>query len=99
MAPPLAYLNGRFLPLAEVAIPLDDAGFVWGATVTDRLRTFNGRLFALDARLRRFRRSCELACIPLKTPNAQLGRITERLVRENRNGGELSATWVATPGP
>jgi branched-subunit amino acid aminotransferase/4-amino-4-deoxychorismate lyase len=98
MAPPLAYLNGRFLPLSEVAIPLDDAGFVWGATVTDRLRTFNGRLFALDAHLRRFRRSCDLACVPQPVPNAQLGRITEYLVRENRHGGELSATWIATPG-
>ena len=99
MAPPLAYLNGRFLPLTEVAIPLDDAGFVWGATVTDRLRTFNGRLFALDAHLRRFRRSCELACVPLAVPNAQLGRISEHLVRENRESGELSVVWIATPGP
>jgi branched-chain amino acid aminotransferase len=95
----VAYFNGRFVPRAEIAIPLDDAGLVWGATVTDRLRTFNGHLFALDAHLRRFRQSCELARVPQLIPNAQLGRISERLVRENRQAGELSALWIATPGP
>ena len=98
MSPPTAYLNGRFLPLADVAIPLDDAGFVWGATVTDRLRTFGGRLFALDAHLRRFRLSCELARVPQPVPNAQLARVSEHLVRVNRQDGELSAVWIATPG-
>ena len=98
MSPPVAYLNGRFVPLAEVAIPLDDAGFVWGATVTDRLRTFGGRLFALDAHLRRFRQSCELARVPQPVPNAQLARVSEHLVRVNRQDGELSAVWIATPG-
>jgi branched-chain amino acid aminotransferase len=98
MSPPVAYLNGQFVPLAEVAIPLDDAGFVWGATVTDRLRTFGGRLFALDAHLRRFRQSCELARVPQPVPNAQLARVSEHLVRVNRQDGELSAVWIATPG-
>jgi branched-chain amino acid aminotransferase len=99
MSSPLAYYNGRFVPVGAVSISLDDAGFVWGATVTDRLRTFNGRLFALDAHLRRFRQSCDLARVPQPVPNAQLGRISERLVRENRQPGELSAVWIATPGP
>jgi branched-chain amino acid aminotransferase len=99
MSQSLAYCNGRFLPYQEVALPPDDAGFIWGATVTDRLRTFNGRLFALDAHLRRFRQSCTLARVPQPVPDAKLARITEHLVRENRGEGELSAVWVATPGP
>jgi branched-subunit amino acid aminotransferase/4-amino-4-deoxychorismate lyase len=99
MSAPIAYHNGKFLPLAEVAIPLDDAGVVWGATVVDRLRTFGGRLFALDAHLRRFRQGCELARVPQPVANAQLARISEQLVRENRQGNEVSAVWIATPGP
>jgi branched-chain amino acid aminotransferase len=95
----LAYFNGQFVPVESVNLPLDDAGLVWGATVTDRLRTFNGHLFVLDAHLRRFRQSCELVRIPQLIPNAQLGRISERLVRDNRQTGELSAVWIATPGP
>jgi branched-chain amino acid aminotransferase len=99
MPSPLAYINGRFVPIETVSLPLDDAGFVWGATVSDRLRTFDGHLFALDAHLRRFRQSCELARVPQPISNAQLGRISERLVRENRQDGELTAVWLATPGP
>jgi branched-subunit amino acid aminotransferase/4-amino-4-deoxychorismate lyase len=99
MASPLAYYNGRFVPVQAVSVSLDDVGFVWGATVTDRLRTFDGHLFAVDAHLRRFRQGCELARVPQPVPSAQLGRISERLVRENRQAGELSAVWIATPGP
>jgi len=96
---PLGYFNGQFLPVGEIALPLDDAGVVWGAIVTDRLRTFGGRTFALDVHLRRFRQSCELARVPQPIPDAKLGRITEQLVRENRGDGDVSAVWLATPGP
>jgi branched-subunit amino acid aminotransferase/4-amino-4-deoxychorismate lyase len=40
-----AWLSGRLIPRAEFAIPAGDAGFVLGATVTEQLRTFHGRLF------------------------------------------------------
>lgn len=99
MSTPLAYFNGQFVPAEDVALPLDDAGVIWGAMVTDRLRTFGGRIFALDAHLRRFRQSCELARIPQPVTDARLGRVTEQLVRDNRAGGEVSAVWLATPGP
>ena len=46
MTEPVAYLNGLFLPAHQAALPIDDAGFVLGATVTEQLRTFRGRLFA-----------------------------------------------------
>ena len=99
MSTPIAYVNGHFIPAQEVGLDLDDAGVLWGAVVTDRLRTFSGRLFALDAHLRRFRLSCELAHVPQPVPDARLSRATEQLVRDNRNGGEVSAVWLATPGP
>ena len=99
MSTPLAYVNGHFIPADEVGLGLEDAGTVWGAIVTDRLRTFGGRLFALDAHLRRFRQSCELAHVPQPVPDARLARATEQLVRDNRAGGEVSAIWLATPGP
>lgn len=98
MSTPLAYVNGHFIPADEVGLGLDDAGVVWGAIVTDRLRTFGGRVFALDAHLRRFRQSCELARVPQPVPDARLARATEQIVRDNRAGGEVSAIWLATPG-
>lgn len=40
-----AWLDGRFVPRADLHVPVGDAGFVLGATVTEQLRTFAGRLF------------------------------------------------------
>src|SRR5262245_13986281 len=98
MTLPLAYQNGQFVPAAQLSIPVHDAGFVWGATATDRVRTFNGRLFRLEEHLRRFRKSCVSARIPLVESDLQLTAVSERLVDANRGDWELSVVWLATPG-
>ena len=48
-----AYLNGAWLPASELSIPVGDLGFLVGATVVERLRTFNGRPFRMDEDLAR----------------------------------------------
>jgi len=48
-----AWVNGRFVAAAGLAVPVGDAGFVLGATVTEQLRTFRGRLFLPDEHLDR----------------------------------------------
>lgn len=55
-----AWLDGRFLARGEFAVPAGDAGFVMGATVTEQLRTFRGRLFLPAPHLERLRRSLAL---------------------------------------
>ena len=103
MAEPLAYLNGRFLPQPEAALPLHDAGFVWGATVTDLCRTFRRRLFRLPDHLRRFRQGCTRARVPLLADEDELTRIAGRLIEHNaallRPEQELALVLFATPGP
>src|SRR5262249_47116338 len=99
---PLAYLNGRFLPMSEAGIPLQDAGFVWGATVTDRIRTYGHKLYLLTEHLERFRSSCELCSIPQRMPDEELAGIAERLVAINSatisRKAELVLIVFATPG-
>jgi branched-chain amino acid aminotransferase len=95
----IAYVNGRFLPAAQVAISLDDAGLVWGVVVSDRLRTFGGRAFRLDEHLRRFRQSCDLARVRQPRPDSDLAAVAERVIVENWAGRDLSVIWLATPGP
>src|SRR5262245_55413326 len=103
MAVPLAYLSGRYLPVDEVRLSFNDAGFVWGATVTDLCRTFRHRVYRLDEHLRRFRQSCDLARVPLLADDAALSDIAGRLVTENAPlvgaDGELILVLLATPGP
>ena len=49
----LAWLDGRFLSRGDLSLPVGDAGFVLGATVTEQLRTFRGELFLPDDHGRR----------------------------------------------
>src|SRR5262245_5369308 len=96
----LAYVNGDFLPRRQLAVAVDDAGFVWGATATDRARTFAGRPFRLADHVARFRRSCDLARIPQPVPDDEFTQAAERLVAHNYPlQGELSLVMFATPGP
>lgn len=98
----LAYFNGRLLPAGEVALSLDDLGFVWGATVADRLRTFRHKLFRLDDHLKRFRRSCELAFVTQPRSDRELATAAEELIAANARllpaDAELSLLLFATPG-
>src|SRR6266852_2555476 len=99
----LAYFKGRFLPQADARLPLDDAGFVFGATVTDLCRTFRHRLFRLDAHVARFRQSCRLAHVPQPIPDEEVARLAEELTARNTafltNDLDLALVMFATPGP
>ena len=103
MKTPLAYLNGRFVPFADAALPLHDAGFVSGATVVDNARTFRHTLFRWPDHLERFRRDCATCYVPLEATDDQLTATAEELVAHNAKllppGGELQLVTFATPGP
>jgi branched-chain amino acid aminotransferase len=103
MNTPLAYLNGWFLPFAEAALPLHDAGFVSGATIVDNARTFRHKLFRWPDHLARFRRDCTACYVPLDATDDFLTATAEELVAHNARllppGGELQLVTFATPGP
>src|SRR5262245_32246645 len=99
---PLAYLNGRWLPLSQAAVGVFDAGFIQGATVAEQLRTFGGKLFRLDLHLQRLARSLEIIGIDPGLPLNELGQIATELVEQNRKlidtADDLGATIFVTPG-
>ncbi|MCE9533237.1 MAG: aminotransferase class IV [Planctomycetes bacterium] len=98
----VSYLNGRILPALQASLPLNDAGFLWGATITDRLRTFRQRPFRLEDHLRRFRSSCEQAFVPQPRTDAELAGIVLEVIEANVKklpvGTELTIALFATPG-
>lgn len=101
MSQPLFYSGGQFA-VGSPTIPVADAGFVFGATATDLVRTFQHRLDRLDDHLIRFRESCRLCRIPLEHSDDELRSAAERLVAHNtqwiRADEELSLVLLATPG-
>lgn len=103
MPPPLANLNGQLVPLSAFHLSPTDAGFVWGATVTDRCRTFHHRLDRLTEHITRFRQSCTAAQVSQQVPDAEIVRRAEELVAHNAAllapEADLTLILFATPGP
>ena len=64
--PETAFLNGRFLPLAEATVSIEDRGFQFGDGVYEVIRTYRGRPFKLDVHLARLDRSAQ--AIDLRQP-------------------------------
>jgi len=98
----LAWLDGAVLPRRDLALPVGDAGFVLGATVTEQLRTFAGTLFLSDLHATRFRDSLAAAGID---PGISLEHVFDaaaRIARHNHallpTGSDLAVVIFATPG-
>lgn len=99
MKPPLlTYCHGEFRD-GPLLIPTTDPGFVWGATVTDRLRTYHGTPFRLAEHIRRFRRSAELCCVPLALAESAIEEVVLELIDRGRHRaeGEFMVILWATP--
>ena len=98
-----AYLNGRFIPASAAAIPVHDAGFVQGVTVSEQLRTFGGRLFRLEAHLDRLWESLEIVGIDADISRSELQSIVNELAARNHAlldpGDDLGLAILVTPGP
>src|SRR6185312_4252140 len=55
--PELACLNGVFAPPGALSVPIEDRGYVFGDGVYETMRTYGGRVWALDRHMRRLERS------------------------------------------
>ena len=102
MTTPLAYLNGAWIPSRDLAIPIDDLGFLLGSTVVERLRTFGGQVFRTTEHLERLRRSLEIVgwdadalCSEIKTVLQDFG---QQNVLQFVAGDDWSLVSFITPG-
>ncbi|MEX0610500.1 MAG: aminotransferase class IV, partial [Pirellulales bacterium] len=102
METPWAYLNGRWIRDSELSIAVDDVGFLLGATVTERLRTFGGHVFRLDEHLARLRHSLEIVGLDPVGIAAEIGQAVLEFVERNRSQLPPDDDWsilaFATPG-
>lgn len=79
----LVYLNGAYVPYEEAVIPVEDRGFLFGDGIYEVVRIYGGRPFALEAHLRRMRRSAAELRLPWPEMAADLPAVIHRLVAEN----------------
>jgi branched-subunit amino acid aminotransferase/4-amino-4-deoxychorismate lyase len=96
------YFNGEWIPDSQLCIPVDDAGFLLGATVTERLRTFRGEVFRMDEHLRRLRRSLEIVGLDSRAiiddVSAAIPEFLHRNEGQIESGDDWSVIAFVTPG-
>jgi branched-chain amino acid aminotransferase len=102
MIEPWAYLNGSWIPREQLAIDVEDAGFLLGTTVTEKLRTFGGKVFRLEQHLSRMRQSLGIVGLDAESISRSLAKAIPDFVSRN-NGlipadSDWSITAFATPG-
>lgn len=102
MNEPQAFLNGRFLPASQLAVSVVDAGFVLGATVTEQLRTFGGRLYRLVDHLARLEHSLAIVGVDPGLTLPELAAAAQRLAAANHKlldpADDLGLSIFVTPG-
>ena len=103
MTEPVALLNGEFIPARELTVPVYDAGFMQGVTVSEQLRTFHGSLFRLDQHLERLNNSLTIVGLEHEVEIARLAEWAVELVARNHplldQGDDLGLSLFVTPGP
>lgn len=98
--PAIGYVNGRFGPLEEAVVSVEDRGFQFGDGVYEVIRTYGGRPFHLDAHLARLERSAKAIGLALpQAIEAWRGIIEEglRLARLPESKIYLQVTRGAAP--
>ena len=76
-----AYIDGRFMPVAEAMIPVTDWGYRRSDVTYDVVSVWDGALFKLDDHLRRFRASMDWMRLAPRESDDDIRGILHELVR------------------
>ncbi len=100
---PLVFWKDQWVPQSEARLPINDAGFVWGATLTDLCRTVKHQLYRWPEHLARFRQSCRAAGIYPPFSEEEIDQYARNLVSHNvrflHPQEDLTLVVLVTPGP
>lgn len=78
------YINGEFLEEDKAGISPFNRGLLYGDGLFETVRSYKGRLFALEDHFLRLEESADFLRIPLPFDLAQLQTILSRLLKKNR---------------
>ncbi len=78
-----AWVNGRFLPLDEATVHIEDRGFQFADGVYEVIACFGGTFVDMDAHLNRLKRSSESINIQLPVSLTELKSLIEQTYRHN----------------
>ena len=93
----LGYYNGKWGPLDEMTVPMNDRGCYFGDGIYDAALACNGIIFTLDEHVDRFFNSAKLLQIELSCSKDHLKNVLNEMVGKLGKGG-LLVYWQATRG-
>jgi branched-chain amino acid aminotransferase len=89
----IVYLNGQFVPGHEAKVSLFDHGYLFGDSIFETLRSYEGAIFRLDAHLDRLFDSARYMKMTLATSRAELRDLCyETLARSGLREAYLRVT-------
>ena len=94
---PVAYLNGRYLPLDEARISPLDRGFLFGEGIYEVIPVYAGQPMKVDAHFERLARSCREIEMDNPLAGSAGPKLVARLAAEN-GGGDMSIYLQITRG-
>ena len=78
-------LDGKILPAAEATISVFDRGFLFGDSIYETLRTYNGKPFLIERHLQRLQNSARMLYMELPMKPDEISREVERTIRASTN--------------
>ena len=80
---PRIYINGLLYDKADAKISVYDHGFLYGDGVFEGIRAYSGKIFRLDAHLRRLYNSARAIRLAIPLSPEQLGEAIQQTVKAN----------------
>ncbi|MHB1151338.1 MAG: aminotransferase class IV [Eubacteriales bacterium] len=94
----IAYYNGKISAIDEMTIPMKDRAVYFGDGVYDVAFIKNGRIFALDEHIARFRNSCRLIEINFTMTDSELEAIFRGMLEKLEGFTDGILYWQASRG-
>ncbi|MBI3611147.1 MAG: D-amino-acid transaminase [Nitrospirae bacterium] len=76
--PNIAFVNGRFMPLARAKVSVEDRGFQFGDGIYELARTYGGRIFHLQEHLERLDHSAKAIGLSIVYSRSRWKEILEK---------------------
>lgn len=77
--PNIAFVNGRFMPLARARVSVEDRGFQFGDGIYELIRTYGGRFFHLKDHLERLEQSAKAIGLSIVHSKSRWKEILEKV--------------------
>jgi len=90
--PEIAYVNGKFMPIEEAVVSIDDRGYQFADGVYEVIGTYSGRPYAMEEHLQRLERSLKELYIDVDI--RENGIDLERLVIEGMERSGFDETFI-----